>query len=137
MTVDRAELRRLAESATPGPWTAATWYGSDDGGWVARGPHHEARPAGSGGHDDESTNDESDEPGGPVERRAMRDAAFIAAANPSAVIALLDLVESMQAITLSAANYLDASSDKSARRAWARILRAEVARLNAVGLNNE
>lgn len=78
-------LRRLAEAATPGPWPVMTWYGADDGGFAAIGPHHVSQDT------------DDDYPGGPVEERAMADAEFIAAANPTVVLALLDWLASAMA----------------------------------------
>lgn len=91
---DRARLRELAEAATPGPWPAMTWYGSEDGGHAAIGPHHVAQDEEDDGY---NNGREDDAPGGPVEDRAMRDAAFIADANPTAVLALLDALDRAEA----------------------------------------
>lgn len=67
------ELIELEKQATPGPWKAATWYGEVAGGYAAVGPYHQAQPVGDEG------DYEDDGPGGPVESRAMADAALLAA----------------------------------------------------------
>jgi hypothetical protein len=78
MTTDESKaLRALCEAATPGPWAEAVWYGTNEGGWAAIGPHH-------AGADDECDDDASDN-----HARAEHDAAFIAAAR-TALPALLD-----------------------------------------------
>jgi hypothetical protein len=81
---DHAKLRQLATRATPGPWEAQVWIETDGNEWRATGPGHE-----------EHASDSGSEPGSPDEQAAQRDAAFIAAANPSAVIALLDQLAAM------------------------------------------
>jgi hypothetical protein len=91
---DHTELRRLAESATPGPWTAL--------GTGVRGGDHWYIVA-----DDEaiayvSANDGSDE----AERQPR--AEFIAAANPSTVLALLDEIAALQARIDDALAWMDA-----------------------------
>ena len=76
---DYRKLRELAEAATPGSWETDVWVDSNSYGWRATGPHHES-----------PTSDDNAEPGCPDEQAAQRDAAFIAAANPTTVLALLD-----------------------------------------------
>jgi hypothetical protein len=73
-------IRARLDAATPGPWEARQWYGNDDGGWAAIGPHHESR----------DWND--DEPESDLHELAKRDAALIANA-PADLRALLDEVE--------------------------------------------
>lgn len=81
MTPERiAELRRLCEAATPGPWVAATWAG-EDFGWSACGPVHEES--------------DDDTPEGPNQDLAKRDADFMSAAR-IAVPELLDEVERLR-----------------------------------------
>lgn len=62
------ECERLESGATKGPWTDVTWYGADEGGWAAIGPHHER-----------VDDDCDDMPGDEAETKARRDAEFIAA----------------------------------------------------------
>ena len=69
MTLDLDNLRKLEAAATPGPWEEAEWYGFEEGGWCAIGPHHTQR----------AEEDGSDEPDSESHERAKRDAALIAA----------------------------------------------------------
>ena len=39
-----AELREDDARAAPAPWSPGVWYGTDEGGWAAIGPHHESDP---------------------------------------------------------------------------------------------
>lgn len=89
MTVDVEDLKRLAEEATSGPWEAA-----DVSGWmVLAGPLKENRPGlvrggrGTVVNVDDLDFDE-DEQGA--------NARFIAAANPAAVLALLERVRRLE-----------------------------------------
>lgn len=87
---DLKKLRDLAGAATK-EWESDVWCADPDYdcGWAACGPVHQSR-------------DEDDcGPGGPVEKKAQADAAFIAAANPTTVLALLDRLDelTMQAQT--------------------------------------
>jgi hypothetical protein len=77
------EIRARWAAATPGPWTHCVWYGTDDGGWAAIGPHHE---------EDDGI---SDEPGCDAEQCAERDAEAIAAA-PSDVAFLLAELDALR-----------------------------------------
>jgi len=92
MTDDYAELKRLAEAATKGPWSCKQTIiqGKAYGGkWVERSDGEGVKLSGSGGavsytrevfttqdHDDNDVN-----------------AAFIAAANPAAILSLIQRVE--------------------------------------------
>jgi hypothetical protein len=74
MTTQRDAASDLAvcEAATKGPWLTDEWYGSEEGGWAAIGPHH--LPS------EDADFDEDNEPDGPVHERAKKDSAFIALA---------------------------------------------------------
>jgi hypothetical protein len=90
MTPDQlSAIRARLDAATPGPWEARQWYGNDDGGWAAIGPHHESR----------DWND--DEPESDLHELAKRDAALIANA-PTDLRTLLDEVERLNAECASA-----------------------------------
>lgn len=78
------ELLRLHEAATPGPWEAAEWFGTIDGGWAAIGPHHQ------------ESDGEDDAPDSECHERAKRDAALIAAYR-TAVPALVERVRELEA----------------------------------------
>lgn len=67
-------IGELAKEATMGPWAEVVWYGTDEGGWAAVGPHHT-------GADDECDDDASDN-----HARAEADAAFIAECRTLAVV---------------------------------------------------
>ena len=99
---DRNHLRRVAEAATLGPWTATAWNGTEEGGWAAIGPHHLGEI------------DEDDGPGSPSFDKAMADAAFIAAANPAAVLELLDRIAALEALLREALPYVRYYRDKGA-----------------------
>ena len=91
-TPDVTELRRLAEAATPGPWDldGPWWYGDDDSAYCISTAEDAGRIAVTiappryifGGE------------------REVRDAnaRFIAAANPAAVLALLDAAAERDAL---------------------------------------
>ena len=85
MTTDVQELRALLAVATVRPWRADVWYGTDDGGWAAIGPHCVASEA--DGFDDA--------PETPSYDQARADAALIAAA-VNALPELLDEVERLR-----------------------------------------
>ncbi len=113
--IDTAKLRQLASAATPGPWTAAVWIETDGNEWRATGP----------GHDDES-HDNGSEPGCPDEQAAQRDAAFIAAANPTTVLALLDRIAELERACDAHAEVANESGDRaSALRAKVSDMRSE------------
>lgn len=84
--VDVQKLRALLAAATPRPWHTDVWYGTDDGGWAAIGPHCTASEA--DGFDDA--------PESPSWDLAMADAALIAAA-VNTLPELLDEVERLRA----------------------------------------
>lgn len=88
MTINKEELRRLAESATPGPWNA-TNYSHDDGSdwWFVDTSHARADIFDDGG--DPAPNHYDCE-------RGERNMKFIAEANPSTILALLDELEAAQ-----------------------------------------
>lgn len=80
--IDLDKLRKLAESATPGPWQT-------EGGmnlYVFTANNHtmiaESRGTGAGLSDEQQT----------------ANAAFIASANPATILALLDVVEAAQEV---------------------------------------
>lgn len=81
------ELKRLAESATPGPWAEGL------GDMVFAGPVKKARGSVSGGRgivartDDDDFDDEQNE----------ANALYIAAANPEAVLSLIARIEELEA----------------------------------------
>lgn len=72
------ELKRLAESATPGPWRASL-DGTEQDGWVM-GPN--------GACDYLTTGYEGE--------MAAKDVRFIAAANPAAVLSLIARIEELE-----------------------------------------
>ena len=76
-TPDLDSIEARANAATPGPWPVMCWHGTDEGGWAAIGPHHQPDDGVLARALDEP---EDDSPDGPVEARALADAAFIAAA---------------------------------------------------------
>jgi len=90
MSIDKAELRRLAEAATPGPWTSlyrAQYWGEEEGDVI-------------GPDDREVGGAEFVQPLGKQETTRgqawYRDTNFIAAANPVTVIALLDQLDAKE-----------------------------------------
>jgi hypothetical protein len=107
------EIRARWAAATPGPWTHCVWYGTDDGGWAAIGPHHE---------EDDGI---SDEPGCDAEQCAERDAEAIAAAPSDVAFLLAELGalreraergEQARGCAISAANRLRESLDECAKK---------------------
>ena len=85
--LDLAALKRIAEAATPGEWTAEEWCGTE-GGWCAIGPHHEATEG----------EDYDDAPGSDCHARAQRDSVYIAAANPATLLQLIERLERAEAL---------------------------------------
>ena len=95
-TPDLAELRRLAEAATPGPWHAATGAAlQTDAGvdathvWYCRWR-------------DERFLSISKVLDNELDQTTPEDAAYIAAANPAAVLALLDKLDALAALRAAA-----------------------------------
>ncbi len=82
---DVQKLRALLAVATARPWRTDVWYGTDDGGWAAIGPHCVASEA--DGFDDTPESVSYDQ--------AMADAALIAGA-VNALPELLDEVERLR-----------------------------------------
>ena len=78
------ELRRLAEAATPGPWRA--WFSSTT--FTVGTAEQEAHPLNT--HVAKGSWWTGGDPECPNEARAKSNAAFIAAASPAVVLALLD-----------------------------------------------
>lgn len=113
------DLRRLAEAATPGPWTtdyggqnwwiAACGIGDDDATIWSPNP-----PTPDLGGEREDDNGEAD----------RRNAAYIAACSPEVILALLDVVDAARGAQV-AALYLD-------ERTTFPILDAALARLDEV-----
>lgn len=89
---DVQKLRALLAVATARPWRTDVWYGTDDGGWAAIGPHCVASEA--DGFDDAPESVSYDQ--------AMADAALIAGA-VNALPELLDEVERLRTIEAQAA----------------------------------
>jgi hypothetical protein len=94
---DRAALRALAEKATPGPWSASE---ADEGkGFVAQVFGAESsEPQYESGEGDSLSVACLDGP----DERGTRNAAYIAAAHPAAVLALLDEAERLTAALATA-----------------------------------
>lgn len=89
---DVQKLRALLAAATPRPWHTDVWYGNDDGGWAAIGPHCTASEA----------DDFDDAPESPSYDRAMADAALIAAA----VNALPELLDEVERLDLQVSEWI-------------------------------
>jgi len=83
LDIDAIEARTNA--ATPPPWVGSVWYGTDEGGWCAVGPHH-VSPEG------EKWDEEEDD----EHAKAILDAAFIAHARED-VPALIAWVRELEA----------------------------------------
>jgi hypothetical protein len=113
MTPDLEAIKARLAAATPGPWIYDEWYGTEDGGWAAIGPHHEA---GEG---------ECDEPDGEPHERAKRDGALIAHA-PTDLAALVAEVERLRE------DYEAACRDAAVRQSIADTRREAIERLEAV-----
>lgn len=73
-------VAELLAAVAPGSWEAGVWYGSDEGGWAARGPHRRG-------------SEDGEEPGSTVELQARADAALIAAAPDLARLVLAQAAE--------------------------------------------
>lgn len=111
--VDVKGLRALLDAATARPWRADVWYGTDDGGWAAIGPHCVASEA--DGFDDA--------PETPSYDQAMADAALIAAA-VNALPELLDEVERLDSLVSEWASASTVASDRA--RATIRKLEVDI-----------
>lgn len=89
-TLDRTELRRLAEAATPGPWThgwsdgSGRWTAFTEGATIAADFEFESPGVVVGGRDSWGV------PFGVIRES---DAEYIAAVSPDVVLALLDEIE--------------------------------------------
>ena len=96
------ELRRLAEAATPGPWFAheAKRSANTKYRWVGR-RHHQQNGSG--------VCRIIGDPGPPDRKDA--DAAYIAAANPAAILALLDRLRDAEAREARLREALEAAPD--------------------------
>lgn len=105
MTVDLEELKRLAKAATPGPWQVSL-NGSGEDGWV------------------EDSNSQYLTTGYEGEM-AAKDVRFIAAANPAAVLALIERVEE-----LTGANIVNRNAIRLQREAR-EVAEARVSKLEA------
>lgn len=86
MTINKDELRRLAEAATPGPWHYYAGETDEEAAWSTQfptvgGPDSEI--IGTEGFYSEKSRDEAN-------------AEFVAAANPTTILALLDELEAAQ-----------------------------------------
>lgn len=83
MKIDVAELKRLAQKATPGPWA----YDADEGVVFGPGdaPIADARGYGTG------------LPGWKLRARIDANGGLIAAANPQAILALIERLETLEA----------------------------------------
>lgn len=87
-TFDLAKLRRLSEAATPvAKWDAGVWCNYDDGGWAARGPHHQS-------------DDGNDEPETDTDLAARRDRDLIAylGTHREAIIARLEAADALASV---------------------------------------
>jgi hypothetical protein len=122
---DLAELRRLAEAATPGPWFCDGVSAEEGRGKYtayevtvpnSRGDHQSIVDTFNSGiaeiHEEEY--DRWDEVG-------RRNAAFIAAANPAAILALIDRTEKAEAALASAVAGGTGGMCATNRAAWANI----------------
>lgn len=75
------DLEKLAREATPGEWTANEWCNAEGyPGWCAVGPVHCG---------DEADQEDCCPPDGAAHADAKADSAFIAAANPQTILALV------------------------------------------------
>ena len=93
MTIDTQRLRELAQNATPGPWTQ--WEGH---GWVAAGtPEANAEGYMAGTYGQVCRTDCGDF----SDAQEIKNAEYIAAANPATVLALLDEIKNSRAVLKS------------------------------------
>lgn len=99
---DVQKLRALLAVATARPWLADVWYGTDDGGWAAIGPHCVESEA--DGFDDTPESVSYDQ--------AMADADLIA----GAVNALPELLDEVERLRVSAS-----SAERRAEEAEAQV----------------
>ena len=90
MTIDTSKLRELALAATPGPWEAAD-AGSYDNGKTVIDEHFVRRPGDDVAIAADILDPETCDP-------SKANAAYIAAANPQAVLDLLDEIERINAV---------------------------------------
>ena len=81
------EMQRITGAMTPPPWKATTWYGSDEGGHAAVGPHHKSCDGDGCDHAPESSCSDVE--------RADKDAAGIAVLH-NAADALLEIAAAAQ-----------------------------------------
>lgn len=94
MTIDTTKLRELAQNATPGPWTQ--WEGH---GWVMAGTpeaNEKGYMAGTYGQVCRTDCDDFSDAQG------IKNAEYIAAANPATVLALLDKIDGLESMLLAA-----------------------------------
>jgi hypothetical protein len=82
VTMTDADLRAIAEAATPGPWNAYDNRDLNDAVWIGTEMFHTHAEARRGSDD--------------VPDRVLEDGAFIAAFNPQTVLALLARVEAAE-----------------------------------------
>ena len=116
-----ADLRALAEAATPGPWEAELMMGGDDT-FALSGIVAGMREDGT--YDPSTLTVVGSALGG-------SDGAFIAAANPAAILDLLDRLDRAERIAEAAMAYVAAVDAEQGSPAWGRImtgLRATVLR---------
>lgn len=97
-----ADLERLDRAASPVPWQPKTWYGAEDGGFAAVGPHHVP---------DCEDADEDLEPDGKYHERAKKDAALLAATR-NALPSLLAELRRLWAIEDAAVSLREARAEE-------------------------
>lgn len=124
------QLENCDRWASEAPWTEHVWFGSDEGGWAAVGPHHETSGV---------NYSESDEPGSETHRKALQDAKAIVTLRNLAAECARALREAVQRVAelergfVSDASYdsmlgtLDAERDQA--RAECEAMRVENERL--------
>jgi hypothetical protein len=92
------ETERLIEEATKAPWKPEVWYGNEDGGFAAIGPHHNVA----------RYKNFEDDPGDLNGLAAKDDAQFIAEARtrlPQAITALKVAVDALEYVRSEANIY--------------------------------